>query len=123
MLDEGVLPLPFKIAEKAKELGVQRITLDWQGGSDEGHLNVDTDPSPWGAWDNDPSKKTQLHDLVNDITDWAVNAWEYNGAGDGTDYGDSLVYDLENGKVEVSEWHMQRKDSRLPRKKLRIADE
>jgi hypothetical protein len=120
MLDEGVLPLPYKIAEKAKELRVKRIYLDWQGGSDEGYLDVNTDPSPYGV--KSPKRKAELQDLCNAIQEWASEAWEYSGSGDGSDYGDSLVYDLKKGTVEASEWYMERKDCDLENEKLCIAE-
>jgi hypothetical protein len=107
MLDEGVLPLPEEIANKAKEIGVTRIGLEWSGGSDQGYLHVTTDP----ICDNDLTRKIEA---------WAEEAWNYSGAGDGYDYGDTLIYDLRNGLVEVSEWHMERTENSLPNKKLHI---
>ncbi len=120
MLDEGVLPLPYEISDEANRLKIKRIYLDWEGGSDEGYLNVNTDPSPHDSAIK-PQKKKRLQALCDDIEEWAGEAWQYSGAGDGTGYGDSLVYDLENETVEVSEWFMERKECALQNEKLRVS--
>lgn len=86
-------PLSKAIYEKAKELGVNTITLKFSGGNDEGNLYVETDSN----------------DLIDDferlVEDWAWEVYSYSGAGDGTDYGDDIVYDLKNGTVSTSEWY------------------
>lgn len=83
-------PLSKAIYDKAKELGVNTISLEFSGGNDEGHLHVQTD--------------TDNYDFEKLVEDWAWEAYEYNGAGDGSDYGDNVVYDLKEGKVSTSEW-------------------
>jgi hypothetical protein len=83
-------PLSKAIYNKAKELGVNTITLAFSGGSDEGHLHVQTDI------DN--------YDFEKLIEDWAWEVYDYSGAGEGNDYGDNIVYDLKEGKVSTSEW-------------------
>lgn len=84
-------PLSKDIYNKAKELGITKITLSFSGGSDEGYLDVSCEP-----YDIDASSL--------DIEDWAWSVYDYSGAGDGTDYGDNIVYDLKEGKVSTSEW-------------------
>ena len=83
-------PLSKAIYDKAKELGVNTISLEFSGGNDEGHLHVQTD--------------TDNYDFEKLVEDWAWEAYEYNGAGDGSDYGDNVVYYLKEGKVSTSEW-------------------
>jgi hypothetical protein len=83
-------PLSKAIYNKAKELGVNTITLAFSGGSDEGHLHVQTD--------------TDNYDFEKLIEDWAWEVYDYSGAGEGNDYGDNIVYDLKEGKVSTSEW-------------------
>jgi len=102
-------PLSKAIYDKAKEHGVEQIILRFQGGNDEGHLYVETNPYN--------SK------MESDIEDWAWTVYEYNGAGDGTDYGDDIVYDLKEGKVSTSEWFHVIKEEDGGTTKLKIADE
>lgn len=83
-------PLSKAIYDKAKELGVNTISLEFSGGNDEGHLHVQTD--------------TDNYDFEKLVEDWAWEAYDYSGAGDGSDYGDNVVYDLKEGKVSTSEW-------------------
>ena len=85
-------PLKKEIYNKAKELGIKKIILRFSGGSDEGNLDVDMTPD----WNQD---------LASDIEDWAWDAYSYSGAGDGSDYGDNIEYDLVKGKVSTSEWY------------------
>lgn len=83
-------PLSKAIYDKAKELGVNTISLEFSGGNDEGHLHVQTD--------------TDNYDFEKLVEDWAWEVYDYSGAGDGSDYGDNVVYDLKEGKVSTSEW-------------------
>ena len=85
-------PLSKAIYEKAKELGVNTITLKFSGGSDEGELEVDTDGKDYD------------YDFVRLVEDWAWDVYNYSGAGEGIGYGDDIMYDLKNGKVSTSEW-------------------
>ena len=51
-------PLKKEIYNKAKELGVDKITLKFSGGNDEGYLDVELEPD----WNQD---------LATEIEDWA----------------------------------------------------
>ena len=102
-------PLSKDIYNKAKEYGITKITLHWAGGSDEGYLHVETDSK-----DNYLSKE---------IEDWAYEAYEYNGAGDGTDYGDDITYDLKEGTVSHEQWfYVPQRTTNKPTK-LKVAKE
>ena len=83
-------PLNKEIYNKAKELGVEKIILQFSGGSDEGNLNIDLEPD----WNQD---------FANQVEDWAWEVYSYSGAGEGNDYGDNIEYDLKAGKVSTSE--------------------
>jgi hypothetical protein len=96
-------PLPKAIYDKAKQLEVTSIRLEFSGGNDEGNLYVSISSITGGS--------SELNALETEVETWAYDAYPYNGAGDGTDYGDDIVYDLENNKVTTSEWHMERQDS------------
>jgi hypothetical protein len=84
-------PLSKDIYNKAKKLGVEKITLNFSGGSDEGNLYVETEPK-------------YNSEFAQEVEDWAWEVYSYSGAGDGTDYGDTIIYDLKEGKVSTSEW-------------------
>jgi hypothetical protein len=91
----NIKPLSKEIYNKAKELGIERIILRFSGGNDEGYLDVETEP-----------KFNQ--DFASEIEDWVWEVYDYSGAGDGSDYGDDVIYDLKSGKVSTSEWYMSR---------------
>ncbi len=98
-------PLSKDIYNKAKELGVDLITLHFSGGSDEGYLDVELDG------ENVDYDKT--YSLLREIVDWAWEVYSYSGAGEGTEYGDDITYDLKEGKVSTSEWYhvVQKEDA------------
>lgn len=100
-------PLSKEIYNKAKELGIERIILRFSGGNDEGYLDVETEP-----------KFNQ--DFASEIEDWAFEEYNYSGAGDGSDYGDDVIYDLKNGKVSTSEWYISRTEGDTDERNLQI---
>ena len=93
-------PLNKEIYNKAKALGVEKITLSFSGGSDEGYLDVTLYP-----WDN--NKSDSRNELNAEIENWAWGVYSYSGAGEGRDYGDDISYDLVNNKVITREWQME----------------
>ena len=90
-------PLPANIAERLKEKNVPSFALMFEGGNDEGHLDVDVMYFEEERWE-----------LTRMIEDWAWDAYSYSGAGDGNAYGTHIVYDLVNGKVTINDWYMER---------------
>ena len=94
-------PLNKDIYNKALALGIEEIVLSFSGGSDEGYLNVGVEP-----WNND--KSAECNALSAEIENWAWDVYSYSGAGDGSDYGDDITYDLVNKKVTASEWYTAR---------------
>jgi hypothetical protein len=84
--------LPKAIYNKAKELGIDTIILHFSGGNDEGYLSVETSP-----------KHNQ--EFNDDIEAWAWKEYDYSGAGDGSDYGDDITYNLETNEVSTEEWY------------------
>lgn len=95
----NITALPKKLYDRATQLGVTSITLQFSGGSDEGHLDVQID-SPL---DDDEA----LSALGSDVEDWADTAYSYNGAGDGDAYGDNVTYDLVEMEARWDAWQMQ----------------
>jgi hypothetical protein len=110
MSDMIVKPLKKELYNKLKELGVKRFTLAFEGGSDEGYLEVEVYPY-------DLQGK-----MDSEIEDWAWSAYEYNGAGDGNSYGDKITYDLEEGKTSTETWYMVREDDYGDENTLEVED-
>jgi hypothetical protein len=105
-------PLNKDIYNKALALGIEKITLRFSGGSDEGCLDVDL--TPW----NEKTTK-----FIVDIENWVWDVYSYSGAGDGSDYGDDITYDLKNKRVSTSEWYTSRSYVNGDPGDLTVADE
>jgi hypothetical protein len=91
----NIEPLPKKIFDKALSLGITEIHLNFSGGSDEGYVNVDL----LGEYNQE---------FAEEIEEWVWETYDYSGAGDGSDYGDDVVYDLVNKKATSESWYMAR---------------
>lgn len=104
-----VEPLPKAIYEKAKKLGVKLIFLEFSGGSDEGYLSVNLTSNDCFADDFKPGLKPNSDDEWNafndEVHEWAEDAYCYSGAGDGSDYGDDVTYNIEEKTVAHSQWY------------------
>lgn len=105
-------PLRKNIYNKAKEIGVEQIILRFSGGNDEGYLDIET--LPWNV---------DIGDLYDEIDEWAWEVYDYNGAGDGNDYGDDITYDLKSGKVSTSEWFTARQEEDGGEESLELDEE
>ena len=95
-------PLPMKFMTRALSLGVSEISLNFSGGSDEGHLYIDLrdeDKKPIYG-----SAVEGIGDFRAEIENWAWDTLEYNGAGDGSNYGDVIRYYLKEGTVSTESW-------------------
>lgn len=88
-------PLPKTLFSKLKKAKVTEVTLRWMGGSDEANLDVFLR----GATERELPLL-----LKEEVELWAWEVYSYNGVGDGTDYGDDVVYDLVKGEVSTQEW-------------------
>lgn len=102
-------PLPKNIVSLAKSKGIEKFTLQFSGGSDEGYLNVDTD-----GYDRE---------FNSHVEEWAWNVYSYNGAGEGQDYGDDITYDLKNNTVTTQEWSTHRAYDKPFDAKLELAED
>ena len=87
-------PLKKEIFDKARELGITQIQLEFQGGSDEGWVHVNC-IHPEG---------NESYKFEQEIETWVWQVYDYGGAGDGTDYGDDIKYDIENAVEENGVW-------------------
>lgn len=108
-------PLNKDIYNKALALGIDRIILSFAGGSDEGYLNVGVEP-----WDS--NKSAECNELSAEIENWAWEVYSYSGAGDGSDYGDDITYDLKNKRVSSSEWFTARQEGDSAEIDLTVGD-
>jgi hypothetical protein len=91
-------PLSKKIYNKAIQLGIDKIELNFSGGNDEGFLDLQLFPKYDEAF-------------AGEIVAWAWGVYDYIGTGDGNNYGDNIIYDLKNKTVSTSEWSMVRQES------------
>lgn len=108
-------PLNKDIYNKAIKLGVEKIVLNFSGGSDEGYLDVNL--IPW-------KRESDAHnELSAEVENWAWGVYGYSGAGDGSDYGDDITYDLVNKKVTASEWYTARQEGDTDEGSLEIEAE
>jgi len=109
-------PLPKKLYNRANTMGITKIILSFSGGSDEGYLNITL--LPW-----DQNKRDDYGKLNADIENWAWGAYSYSGAGDGSEYGDDIEYDLEKHKASSSEWYMTRTEGDTQHQDLKFNQE
>ena len=110
MSDLSPIPLPKKLYDEAKELGISSIELEFRGGNDEGNLYVVLVAPKTDDLVKIVKRKQRVSKLETDIETWAFDAYQYSGAGDGNDYGDDVTYNLETMKASVSSWMMERVD-------------
>ena len=94
-------PLSKIIYNKAKELGIEKIVLQFSGGSDEGYLEIILA----GKESYDYRFDEMAKDFEREIEEWAWDTYHYSGAGDGNNYGDNITYDLVKGEVSTEEWY------------------
>jgi hypothetical protein len=108
-------PISKELFDKLIAAGVNEVTLRFSGGSDEGYLDVDLDS------DLDNADEA-VRKLTTEVEKWAWDVYAYNGAGEGIDYGDDIVYDLVNKKVKLSEWCYERTERDRDDVDLEIAE-
>lgn len=120
-----IAPFPQRFVDIAEDLGIDKIKIAFQGGSDEGYIEADCwsatyfDESLEIVWGEKgryrPDKNTlngeamldKWYEFEKEIEDWAWERYGYNGAGEGQDYGDDVVYHLDTGKVTYQDWGYQ----------------
>ena len=86
---EQIRPISKVIYKKAKSLGIKTITLQFEGGSDEGALQV--------YFANNKTANVINAKFENEVYDWAWEAYQYSGDSHGYcgDYSDDITYDLQ----------------------------
>lgn len=93
-----ILPLPKRFWDKLVEIEATTLEIRFQGGNDEGFCECEINAK-------DSAKANALADKIHE---WALDSYEYSGAGDGNDYGDDIYYDLKAGTVTHTDWCMER---------------
>ena len=123
-----IAPFPKEFVLVAEDLHITEIQISFQGGSDEGYIDVecyglteytggtvpvDCKELAWGKKNrfvpdkdtpNGDSMRSEWTKLEKEIIDWAWEKYGYNGAGDGQSYGENLVINLATKKVSYNDW-------------------
>jgi hypothetical protein len=97
-------PLPLKFMTRALAANVELIIINWSGGSDEGHLDVNLRDKNGEFISHWQEGRPLLRALLADIEEWCYNTMDYGGAGDGSSYGDTIRYNLKEGTVSTEAW-------------------
>ena len=98
----NAIKIPPAFLSRARKLDIGKITLEFSGGSDEGYLDVFFETRSTKKSKENEAESRRI--LRADLDAWASQAYGYNGAGDGSRYGDTYVYDLVNNTVTQHEW-------------------
>ena len=64
--------------------------------------------------------------LAEEVEVWAYEdpgVYDYSGAGDGSDYGDDITYNIEDMTATHSEWYMSRQDGDTSGSTFSIAED
>lgn len=100
--------LPKELLTRLEKAGVKKFTLQFQGGSDEGYLEIRDNTEGVEGYKSIPDE------VYEDVQEWAYKTIGYSGAGDGHEYGDNFTYDLVEQTVTHDEWYMEQADRKHP---------
>jgi hypothetical protein len=109
-------PLPRRFVATAKKLRVEQIALHFSGGNDESYLTVRCHEKPRklrkkkSAYVAFPKRPAKVLEFEQEMETWAWDNYSYSGAGDGSDYGDTVVYDLVKNEARVDYYQYERRD-------------
>ena len=104
----NIEPLSKKIYDTAVSLKVEIIKLHFEsGGWGAGYLDVQLD----GMIESPYNK--ELLQFIKDVERWAWDVYSYNGAGDGTEFGDSITYELNRKIAHRTEWWYERQERKI----------
>ena len=133
-----VEPLKKSLYNKMVNRKYTSLTLRFSGGHDEGMLEIDlipcpsyphsrelnpvtkkfetvTDPSLQKEWD-------KYRKFVDEIENWVWSVYNYNGAGEGVQYGDTVEYDLKTGLVYTIDWGYTYEESVSEKERIQFAE-
>ncbi len=95
-----IQPLPAHIYREALEHNITGIRLNFEGGSDEGNLEIDLE--------SDIDLPPIIYEELDDkIQSWADEVYEFSGAGEGIPYGFKVFYNFTTNKVILTEWQYE----------------
>lgn len=117
----GVRPLPKNLFEKLVAAKIEKLSVHLEGGNDEGLINCAL--QPWPDSVECPELIKPVSDLLDEVETWAFEAYSFSGAGDGTRYGDDIVYDLVNKTVTTTEWYEEVKSGPTENETLELEEE
>jgi len=95
---EPIKPLPMALYKELTALKVVTLKLERSGGSDEGYLE--------STLTDEDEEYVNAESLDFNIESWWMS--DYSGAGDGSDYGDNVTYNLDKGTATGHDWFTQR---------------
>ena len=93
---DQVAPLSKKVHDACITAEVTEIQLQFSGGSDSGYLYI-----TFAIKDNPHKLINHLEPMVDE---WAWSVYEFSGAGDGTEYGSTITYNLVDQTATLTEW-------------------
>lgn len=106
----GPTHMSRELLEEAKRLGIETISVDLSGGSDEAFVDVSFDA---GSTDDKEIERARsaLEESVREVVeDTVCDKYGFSGAGEGTDYGDEYEYHINSGTITKREWSYRRVD-------------
>ena len=121
--DNYIAPLTKTLRDACVDAGVKYFILRFEGGDDQGFLNVELCYKDefgnlvYEVGGGDSSTLTQS------IEDWAYDAYNYSGAGDGSPYGDNYTYNLVDNTVKHDSWRSVVEHDAGDKVNLEIADD
>ena len=117
MSNYNIEPFPIELYKQAINLDIEAIALKFEGGNDEGLLDVD-----YLVKDNKKLPREIIVPLLRQIEYWAHNAYPFSGAGDGDRYGFDVYYNLQAKIAHLTEWYdvVERHEKEAPTKRLPI---
>lgn len=114
----SIEPLPKKIYNRALDLGAAYIKLSFSGGNDEGNCDITLSDE-----NNVDLSHQSVGALIDEIENWVWEVYQYSGAGDGSDYGDEIAYNLKTMIATTQEWWMERSDQEEESEEFVFAEE
>ena len=97
-------PLKKEIFDKATLLKITEIHLSFTGGNDEGWVYVNCQQEQGDPAAQQLERLPDFHKFEQEIEEWVWQVYDYSGAGDGTDYGDNIVYKIGEAVEENGTW-------------------
>lgn len=100
-----VKPLSRNINRKAKDIGLNTITLQFSAWGGEVKFDIELNPPR-------PQITTEdLCELLSEIEEWALHVYSnYSSDEDFYPYGVDICYDLIKSRVATSKWFTERKE-------------